>query len=190
MNNVKTASNVKFLSSPSNFQGEVRVLSAPYLYVVCDAFLELTTTHLDDRWIRKIEPREQLARQLTKNVSDEWIHYTEWKRLIQDVLNSAHQRYLCSPISEWADCENWNAVETDIHIAVQCTRRTVLYYDYNQLGDLPARATGFLVPARLNDFFASLLAGTLTPVWATTVDAELTPDCLFDVYPRCKQKEI
>ncbi len=164
-------------------RGEVKLLSASEMYEVCDIFLNAASCKIENRWPPSINYRNELARRLQWNCSTAWRACAEWKGLIQPALQKILQQDNYTHIHELTYWGSRAELETDIHNAALVTRRTVSFFASGNSKHLPKRTDVFAVPTRMNEFFGSVLAGRVSPVWMTTVDVERTTWLHDHLYP-------
>ncbi|MDE9494718.1 hypothetical protein KKJ09_14295 [Xenorhabdus bovienii] len=181
---------INFLPCSDALQGEVRFLSARDMYDACDAFLAVTTCHIEHRWLPSKEHRKHLAQQLKSYMPPDWKPYGEWKGLVQHALDIAYQHAPRFRISEWDERDIRAELLTNIHISARATRKTVELFDCGDPKLLPVGTNVFAVSAQLNEFLASVIAGAVNPVWMATVDSEWTPGCRNGIHPQYSPRKV
>ncbi|MFP1734044.1 hypothetical protein ACLEC1_14710 [Lonsdalea quercina] len=182
--------NLKFFSSLDAPQGDLKLLSARDMFDACEAFLCVTRSYIDERRPRLISDRSALARLIETSFPRAWKPHEEWKGRVQLALENTRRRFEKSHISALDEWQTWEELETDIHISVQCSRKTVELFSSGDAQFLPMPTSVFLVPARMDLFLCSLISGHITPTWAGTVDAALTPGCCFGIYPKYAPRKV
>ncbi|OBY36445.1 hypothetical protein PR729_03055 [Providencia rettgeri] len=174
---------VNMLSSVGVPPNEVRLLSAGELYEVCGVFQRATRNHIERRWLPSKDCRNALAHHLRTIFPNEWIEHAKWTELIEHGLDSMihgrnHPRI---PESEFWD--SLEELESDLHLAIQATRKTILLFQSGDNRHLPMPTDVFVVPSRMNEFLASLVAGEIYPAWVARVDSGMTPGADNGKYP-------
>ncbi|HKN04051.1 MAG TPA: hypothetical protein VJY31_08915 [Buttiauxella sp.] len=162
----------------------LRIVSAADMTDACDLFLAGTRCHIPDRLPREKGDRRELGRKVEWNLPKDWKPRAEWKEHVQHALQILNQRTLDNRISELDEWPTWAELETDIHIAVRCSRKTVEFYHRGDLAHLPHKTDLFAVPTDFSKFLGSVIAGDIQPVWMWSVDAARTPKCYDGYSPR------
>jgi len=167
----------------------LRFISAVDMLGMCSAFLDATQCHIPDRQPLSKESRRELARKVEWNIPTAGIKREEWSKHVRNalqILNQRDQTNRRSPLDQWG---SWEDLETDIHIAVRCTRLTVELYRSGDPKHLPLKTELFAVPEPFPKFVASIISGDVRPVWMWDVDAAKTPGCADGLYPRYAQRD-
>ncbi|EHZ6871906.1 hypothetical protein [Providencia rettgeri] len=176
--------NIKFLSSVSVPPNEVRLLSAGELYEVCGVFQRATRNHIERRWLPSKDCRNALAHHLRTMFPNEWIEHAKWTELIELGLESMIHGRNHPRISESEFWDSLEELETDLHLAIRATYKTILLFQSGDNRHLTVKTDVFVVPSRMNEFLASLVSGDIYPVWVAQVDSGLTPKVENGVYPQ------
>ncbi|CAI2439857.1 hypothetical protein [Serratia proteamaculans] len=176
--------NISFLSGFEVSQEPVRLLPAADMIEACDIFLGLSQCHTPERWPRAKEDRREIARQVSWNLPSAWKPRSEWQDWVQKALDQIRQRYLVEYMPDTYEWQSWKEMETDLYVSVRCARQTIELFRSGNPNHLQMPTTVFLVPATLNGFFSSIIAGSVQPAWIAHMDAALTPGCCNGIYPK------
>lgn len=184
------AENIQFLDGVRAPLRAVRLLSAHDMYAACDAFLGQTQNYRPERWLGSKSSRDDLVRLFVWNFGAEWLPHGEWKGSVQRALNSVRLQLKSNRRHEFDEWDDWESLQSDIHISLQATRKTVEFFCAGDPRFLPMPTDLFLVPDHFGKFLCSLVAGTVSPAWIATVDSEMTPGCRNGLYPIYAEREI
>ncbi|MEQ4671837.1 hypothetical protein AB7W30_16615 [Providencia manganoxydans] len=154
---------VNMLSSVGVPPNEVRLLSAGELYEVCGVFQRATQNCIESRWLPSKDCRNALAHLLLSIFPNEWIERAKWKELIErELKNMGHKekRYRILESEHWDSLEE---LQTDLHLAIRATYKTILLFQSGDNRHLPMPTDVFVVPSSMNKFLASLVSGDIYP---------------------------
>lgn len=164
-----------------------RLASGQEMLIACDALLDHTGCHIEDRLPRAIEERNVLARVVSQELSQEWRIYEEWSVMIQLALESVHQQFPHNRRAELDEWRSWPELATDIHIAVKCSRQTIELFLYDHQ-HAPENTSIFAVPSHWNDFVGMLISGAIHPTYVSQIESVKMPGCLNGVHPKYSQR--
>lgn len=162
----------------------LRIISAVDMLGMCNAFLGATRCHISDRLPLSKESRRELGRKVEWNIPTAGIVREEWSVHVQNALQILSRRDRTNQISPLDQWQTWEDLETDIHIAVRCTRLAVEFYRSGDPQHLPLKTELFAVPEAFPKFVSSIISGEVRPVWMWDADAAKTPKCADGFYPR------
>ena len=181
--------NLEFMTGVTAPLRAVRLLSARDMYAACDAFLSQTRNYRPARWLGSKSSRDVLVRLFEWNTGADWPRHAEWKDIVQRALNNVLQQLENSRRHEFDEWDDWESLQSDIHISIQATRKTVEFFCAGDERFLPMKTDLFLVPDHFGKFLCSLVGGTVSPAWISTVDSEMTPGCRNGLHPIYAERE-
>lgn len=182
--------NIHFLTGVTAPLRAVRLLSGRDMYAACDAFLSQTRNCRPERWLGSKSSRDVLARLFEWNTEEDWPHPAKWTDTVQHALNNVLQQQENSRRHEFDEWDDWGSLQSDIHISIQATRQTVEFFCTGDARFLPVKTDLFLVPGHFGKFLCSLVAGTVSPAWISTVDSEMTPGCRNGLHPIYSERKV
>ncbi|SBL50070.1 Uncharacterised protein [Klebsiella oxytoca] len=176
---------ISFLSQPINIDDRYRLAGATDLLLCCDALLKAAPLHLQDRWPHEKKYRIDISHRVARHLPSEWPDREAWSETIQQAVKTEEEYFSRGHRSVLNDWATWAELESDIHVAVHCSRETVLLF-YCDKQHLPENTSVFLVPDDFRNFVSELISGDLTPLWASQVESTDTPGCIHGFLPKYK----
>ncbi|BEM48738.1 hypothetical protein AB868_03534 [Serratia marcescens] len=177
------ADNLKFLEDIDTKPKSFILAPAHRLIEICEVLCQCAPLRVKERWPLSKKDRRNLALQMEWNLPKAPPPREQWKEAIQTSLRIVYQQMPKPQRFEWEKTGYLAELETDIHVAADCTLQTVRFFCNDKI-HLPLNTSVFLASPNWNEFVSSLIAGDLYPAWVAPVDSAKTPGCIQGQFPR------